>query len=104
MILARALAKLRLNNWPLVFQTAESLEVLAPRVTEKAGHTSFSPPEYKPLKAVPKHMVVGDLASGIGHFLWSRDHRITRLWRQEWPVKLALVRALPFVTSVTHDG
>ena len=29
--------------WPLVFQTAESLEVLAPSVTEKARHTSFSP-------------------------------------------------------------
>ena len=49
-------------------------------------------------------MVVGDLANGIGRFLWSRDYRIARLWRREWPVKLALVRALPFVTSVTHDG
>ena len=69
--------------------------MLALRVTEKA----------QPLKAVPKHMVVGDLTNEIGRFLWSRDHRIARIWRREWPAKLALVRALPFVvTSVTHDG
>ena len=49
-------------------------------------------------------MVVGDLTNGIGRFLWSSDHRIARLWRREWPAKLALVRALSFVTSVTHDG